>query len=58
MTFPAELRVDYIRVWQRKGIENGVSCDPPSQFTPSIYLHEFVLSLLNSDRPTAKYIAE
>lgn len=31
MTFPAEMRVDYIRVWQRKGLSNAVGCDPPSK---------------------------
>jgi len=33
MTFPAELRFDYVRVWQRKGIQNGVGCDPPNRPT-------------------------
>lgn len=29
--FPAEFRVDYVRVWQRKGLSNDYrSCDPPS----------------------------
>jgi Beta-glucan synthesis-associated protein SKN1/KRE6/Sbg1 len=28
MTFPAEMRIDYVRVYQREGNEN-VGCDPP-----------------------------
>jgi len=28
MTFPAEMRIDYVRVYQREGHEN-VGCDPP-----------------------------
>lgn len=31
MTFPAELKVDYVRVWQRKGLTNALTCDPPSK---------------------------
>jgi len=33
MTFPAELRFDYVRVWQRKGLQNGVGCNPPNRPT-------------------------
>ncbi|KAH7098761.1 beta-glucan synthesis-associated [Auriculariales sp. MPI-PUGE-AT-0066] len=30
LTFPNELSIDYVRVWQRKGSgEAGISCDPP-----------------------------
>jgi len=29
MTFPAEFKVDYVRVWQRKGLKDSVTCDPP-----------------------------
>lgn len=43
MTFPAELRVDYVRVWQRKGLENGVGCDPPSKI-PFIKTALYVVS--------------
>jgi len=41
MTFPAELRFDYVRVWQRKGLQNGVGCDPPSKFgyLPTFFRH-------------------
>jgi len=28
MTFPAEMLIDYVRVYQRKGYEN-IGCDPP-----------------------------
>lgn len=28
MVFPAEMRVDYVRVYQRSGAQN-VGCDPP-----------------------------
>ncbi|OAX42120.1 glycoside hydrolase family 16 protein [Rhizopogon vinicolor AM-OR11-026] len=33
MTFPSEMYVDYVRVYQREGIQNGVTCDPPNRPT-------------------------
>lgn len=33
MTFPASMYVDYVRVYQRQGIKNGVTCDPPNRPT-------------------------
>lgn len=36
LQLPAEYRVDYIRVWQRKGLTDDYrTCDPPSEFLAS-----------------------
>jgi len=36
--FPAEFKVDYVRVWQRKGLSNDYrSCDPP-QYPTADYI--------------------
>ena len=31
LTFPAEFKIDYVRVYQREGAQN-VGCDPPGEF--------------------------
>lgn len=58
MTFPAEMRVDYVRVWQRKGLQHGVGCDPPSK--PSLTCDKKNLGscahIIPIERPTADYI--
>ena len=33
LVFPVSMYVDYIRIYQRRGISNGVTCDPPSRPT-------------------------
>ncbi|KAF7322099.1 GH16 domain-containing protein [Mycena kentingensis (nom. inval.)] len=33
LVFPAELFVDYVRVYQRPGTQHGVGCDPPARPT-------------------------
>ncbi len=52
MTFPAEFKIDYVRVWQRKGLKDSVTCDPPRQ---SCYFLRFQCHLahsLNPERPS------
>ncbi|KAG5646529.1 hypothetical protein DXG03_003296 [Asterophora parasitica] len=33
LKFPAQMLVDYVRVYQRSGTKNGLTCDPPSHPT-------------------------
>ncbi|KAF8500951.1 glycoside hydrolase family 16 protein [Russula emetica] len=33
MQFPSEMYVDYVRVYQRSGVSNGVGCNPPNRPT-------------------------
>ena len=33
LVFPALMYVDYVRIYQRRGISNGITCDPPSRPT-------------------------
>jgi len=41
LQFPSEMRVDYVRVYQREGIQNGVTCDPPNRPTAT-YINKYV----------------
>lgn len=44
LEFPATMYVDYVRIYQREGIENGVTCDPPNRPTVQ-YIDEYVPGL-------------
>ncbi|KAJ3568743.1 hypothetical protein NP233_g5518 [Leucocoprinus birnbaumii] len=33
LQFPAKMYIDYVRVYQREGVKNGITCDPPSHPT-------------------------
>ena len=33
MQFPAQMLVDYVRVYQREGLRDGVTCSPPNRPT-------------------------
>jgi beta-glucanase (GH16 family) len=30
MVFPAEMFIDYVRVYQRPGVKDGLTCNPPN----------------------------
>lgn len=56
MTFPAEMLVDYVRVYQREGNTN-VGCDPPNYPTANyINNHPEAYSSLCSYRATIFYV--
>ena len=44
LVFPVSMYVDYIRIYQRRGISNGVTCNPPSRPT-SDYINRYNKSL-------------
>jgi hypothetical protein len=33
MQFPAKMYIDYVRVYQKDGLQHGVGCDPSSRPT-------------------------
>ncbi|KAJ7084833.1 glycoside hydrolase family 16 protein [Mycena belliarum] len=33
MVFPAQMQIDYVRVYQQPGVKNGMTCDPPNRPT-------------------------
>ncbi|KAH7914275.1 glycoside hydrolase family 16 protein [Hygrophoropsis aurantiaca] len=39
LVFPSEMLVDYVRVYQREGIQNGVTCDPPN-YPTATYIND------------------
>jgi hypothetical protein len=41
MQFPSEMYIDYVRVYQREGISNGLTCDPPNRPTAN-YINKYV----------------
>jgi hypothetical protein len=52
MIFPAELKVDYVRVYQRKGHTN-VGCDPPD-YPTATYIENHIeayTSMINPPPP-------
>ncbi|KAF9219112.1 beta-glucan synthesis-associated [Gyrodon lividus] len=53
MIFPAEMRVDYVRVYQRKG-ETNVGCDPPD-FPTEDYINRHMDSYQNPNLTSWNY---
>ena len=43
LEFPAKMYVDYVRVYQREGVKDGLTCDPPRRPTAQ-YIKEYVLT--------------
>jgi beta-glucan synthesis-associated protein SKN1 len=46
MQFPAKMYIDYIRVYQRSGVSNGIGCDPPNRPTANYITKYIILSFL------------
>lgn len=42
LQFPAKMYIDYVRVYQREGVKNGVTCNPPNRPT-SDYIQKSVI---------------
>ncbi|KAG6813578.1 hypothetical protein H0H92_009622 [Tricholoma furcatifolium] len=51
LQFPSQMFIDYIRVYQRKGTENGLTCDPPSHPT-STYINNHLGAYSNPNFTT------
>ncbi|KAF7323195.1 GH16 domain-containing protein [Mycena chlorophos] len=41
MVFPAEMRIDYVRVYQLSGTKDGITCDPPNYPTAN-YINDHI----------------
>ncbi|KAF8194222.1 beta-glucan synthesis-associated protein [Pholiota molesta] len=51
LVFPAEMLVDYVRVYQRRGIKNGVGCNPPNYPTTD-YINKHMNAYTNPNLTT------
>ena len=45
LEFPSKMYVDYVRVYQRAGTKNGITCNPPNRPTAK-YINESVAQSL------------
>lgn len=45
LQFPSKMYVDYVRVYQRANVENGVGCDPAQRPTAD-YIQKYVFALV------------
>jgi hypothetical protein len=54
MQFPSQMYVDYIRVYQRSDVSNGIGCNPPNRPTADYitkYTTPSILLPTDSDTP-------
>jgi len=51
LTFPSRMYIDYVRVYQRQGVKNGVTCDPPSHPTAN-YINKHIQAYTNPNLTT------
>lgn len=51
LTFPVSMYVDYVRVYQREGIKNGIGCSPPGYPTES-YINAHLNAYTNANITT------
>ncbi|KIJ62624.1 glycoside hydrolase family 16 protein [Hydnomerulius pinastri MD-312] len=51
MQFPSAMYVDYVRVYQREGVLNGVTCDPPN-YPTSAYINSHLNAYSNPNITT------
>ncbi|KAF9565665.1 beta-glucan synthesis-associated [Agrocybe pediades] len=48
LKFPAQMLVDYVRIYQRKGIKNGMTCNPPNRPTTD-YIQKHIAAYTNAN---------
>ena len=41
LQFPSAMYVDYVRLYQRQGLQNALTCDPPG-YPTATYINEYV----------------
>jgi len=51
MQFPSAMYIDYVRVYQRQGVKNGLSCDPPNYPTAD-YINNHMNAFTNPNLTT------
>lgn len=42
LQFPSTMYVDYVRLYQRQGIQNALTCDPPG-YPTAAYINSYVI---------------
>lgn len=42
LTFPNAMYVDYVRLYQREGLQNALTCDPPG-YPTAAYINSYVI---------------
>ncbi|KAF8908962.1 glycoside hydrolase family 16 protein [Gymnopilus junonius] len=51
MTFPVQMFFDYIRIYQRQGVKDGLTCDPPDRPTAN-YIANHIDAYMNPNLTT------
>ncbi|KAF5369541.1 hypothetical protein D9758_002593 [Tetrapyrgos nigripes] len=51
MQFPAKMYIDYVRIYQRDGVKNGVTCDPPNMPTAD-YIQRHITAYTDANLTT------
>ncbi|KAL0960926.1 hypothetical protein HGRIS_005933 [Hohenbuehelia grisea] len=51
LTFPSKMYIDYVRIYQRQGVKNGVTCNPSSHPT-SDYIDRHIAAYTNPNFTT------
>ncbi|KAF8895468.1 glycoside hydrolase family 16 protein [Infundibulicybe gibba] len=51
IVFPSKMYIDYVRVYQREGTKNGITCNPPSHPT-SDYINRHIQAYSNANLTT------
>ncbi|KAJ7606550.1 glycoside hydrolase family 16 protein [Mycena polygramma] len=51
MVFPAEMFIDYVRVYQLPDVKNGLTCDPPN-YPTSDYINRHIEAYMNPNLTT------
>ncbi|PPQ89675.1 hypothetical protein CVT25_013862 [Psilocybe cyanescens] len=51
MVFPAKMYVDYVRIYQRRGTKNGITCNPANRPTTD-YINRHIVAYTNANLTT------
>ncbi|EDR03474.1 glycoside hydrolase family 16 protein [Laccaria bicolor S238N-H82] len=51
LVFPSQMFVDYVRIYQREGVNNGMTCDPPNRPTAN-YINQHSVPYNNPNLTT------
>ena len=56
LTFPTQMRIDYVRLYQEEGTENGLTCDPPGWETTE-YIAQHPLAYDNPNLTVSAHLS-
>ncbi|CAA7261393.1 unnamed protein product [Cyclocybe aegerita] len=54
LTFPVSMYIDYVRIYQRRGVKDGITCNPPSMPT-SDYISRHINAYMNPNLTEWKF---